>query len=85
MNSQNNISKANIKPDMYLKKRTAKGHKVDTFSIDGQFIAVPENLKTGLNLTVINRHNKQHVFINGYEITDGRMRRTLRAFWHKWF
>lgn len=35
----------------------------------------------GHNSTIIN--NK--VFLNGYELINGEWRKTLRAFWYKWF
>lgn len=85
MNIEDEILIDDNKMDMYVKKRTIKGNNIDTFGVDGELIPVPENFKTGRNITVINRHNKQHIFINGYEIIDGEMKKTLRAFWHKWF
>ena len=35
----------------------------------------------GHNSTIIN--NK--VYINGYELINGKWKKTLRALWHKWF
>ena len=35
----------------------------------------------GHNSTIIN--NK--VYLNGYELVDGKWKKTLRALWHKWF
>lgn len=35
----------------------------------------------GHNSTIIN--NK--VFLNGYELVNGKWRKTLRALWYKWF
>ena len=26
-----------------------------------------------------------HVYINGYELKNGKWKRTLRAWWHWWF
>ena len=35
----------------------------------------------GHNSTIIN--NK--VYLNGYELVNGKWKKTLRALWHKWF
>jgi len=35
----------------------------------------------GYNSTIIN--NK--VYLNGYELVNGKWKKTLRALWHKWF
>lgn len=35
----------------------------------------------GHNSTIIN--NK--IYLNGYELINGKWKKTLRALWHKWF
>ena len=35
----------------------------------------------GHNSTIINGK----VYIDGYELVDGKWKKTLRALWHKWF
>lgn len=47
--------------------------------IDG--VKMPPCLVEGHNSTVIN--NK--VYLNGYELINGKWKKTLRALWYKWF
>ena len=35
----------------------------------------------GHNSTIIN----DKVYLNGYELVDGKWEKTLKALWHKWF
>lgn len=35
----------------------------------------------GHNSTIIN----DKVYLNGYELVNGKWKKTLRALWHKWF
>lgn len=44
-------------------------------------VKMPPCPAKGYNSTIIN--NK--VYINGYELIDGKWKKTLRALWHKWF
>lgn len=44
-------------------------------------IKMPPCPTTGRNSTVIN--NK--VYIDGYELINGKWKKTLRALWHRWF
>lgn len=44
-------------------------------------IKMPPCPAKGRNSTVIN--NK--VYIDGYELINGKWKKTLRALWHKWF
>ena len=48
-------------------------------TIDG--VKMPPCPGKGHNSTIIN--NK--VYLNGYELVDGKWKKTLRALWHKWF
>lgn len=48
--------------------------------IDGQYITdFPQGNSN--NITMINNH----IFINGYELINGKWKKTLRALWHKYF
>lgn len=44
-------------------------------------VKMPPCPAKGRRSTVIN--NK--VYIDGYELVDGKWKKTLRALWHKWF
>ena len=44
-------------------------------------VKMPTCPAKGCNSTIIN--NK--VYIDGYELVDGKWKRTLKALWHRWF
>lgn len=44
-------------------------------------VKMPPCPAKGHNSTIIN--NK--VYMNGYELVDGKWKKTLRALWYKWF
>ena len=44
-------------------------------------VKMPPCPAKGYSSTIIN--NK--VYINGYELINGKWKKTLRALWHKWF
>lgn len=44
-------------------------------------VKMPPCPAKGRNSTIIN--NK--VYIDGYELVNGKWKKTLRALWHKWF
>ena len=44
-------------------------------------VKMPPCPAKGHNSTIIN--NK--VYLNGYELVDGKWKKTLRALWYKWF
>lgn len=44
-------------------------------------VKMPPCPAPGHNSTIID--NK--VYLNGYELVDGKWKRTLSALWHKWF
>lgn len=44
-------------------------------------IKMPPCPAKGRNSTIIN--NK--IYIDGYELVNGKWKRTLKALWHKWF
>lgn len=44
-------------------------------------VKMPPCPAKGHNSTIIN--NK--VYLNGYELINGKWKRTLRAWWYKWF
>lgn len=48
-------------------------------TIDG--VKMPPCPAKGHSSTIIN--NK--VYLNGYELVNGKWKRTLRAWWYKWF
>jgi len=48
-------------------------------TIDG--VKIPPCPGKGHSSTIIN--NK--VYLNGYELINGKWKKTLRALWHKWF
>lgn len=58
---------------------------IGTIIVDGEIMVngakVPPCPTKGCNITVIN--NK--VYLNGYELIDGKWKRTLKALIHKWF
>ena len=44
-------------------------------------VKIPAGPAIGHNSTII--VNK--VYLNGYELVNGKWKKTLRALWHKWF
>ena len=44
-------------------------------------VKMPPCPAKGRNSTIIN--NK--IYIDGYELVNGKWKRTLKALWHKWF
>jgi hypothetical protein len=48
-------------------------------TIDG--VKMPPCPAKGHNSTIINGK----VYIDGYELVNGKWKKTLRALWHKWF
>ena len=48
-------------------------------TIDG--VKMPSCPGKGYNSTLIGNR----VYLNGYELVDGKWKKTLRALWHKWF
>ena len=44
-------------------------------------VKMPPCPAKGYNSTIIN--NK--VYLNGYELVNGKWKKTFRALWHKWF
>lgn len=44
-------------------------------------VKMPPCPAKGYNSTIIN----DKVYLNGYELVDGKWKKTLRSLWHKWF
>jgi len=75
----NNFGKVNNINNSVVSSNTSIVVVGNEVTIDG--VKIPPCPGKGHSSTIIN--NK--VYLNGYELINGKWKKTLRALWHKWF